>query len=118
MKMLKMMVIAAVTVLLGTEVSFAKIRKMKIENVSPATRAAGFKTYEGHLLRTKNLAITNKKVIQVQRVLKEDFIEMENGDIFYPEEIEFVYSVNGVKRSRAFKAPKEDEKAPQDSDSN
>jgi hypothetical protein len=118
MEMLKLMVIAAVTVLIGTEVAFAKIEKIKVENASPATRAAGFKTYEGKLLRTKNLVITNKKVIQAKKVIESDFIEMEDGDIYYPEEIEFIYSVNGGKIPRTFKAPKEDEKAPQDSDSN
>ena len=118
MEVLKLMIIAAVTVLIGTEVAFARIEKIKVENISPATKAAGFKTYEGKLLRTKNLLLTNKKVIQASKVLKVDFIEMEDGEIFYPEEIEFVYSVNGKKMPRAFKAPKEEEKAPQDSDSN
>jgi hypothetical protein len=118
MEMLRMMMIAAVTVLIGTEVAFARIEKIKVSQVSPATKAAGFRTYEGKLLRTRDLEITNSKVIQAQKVIKEDFIEMENGEIYYPEEIEFVYSVNGGKMPRTFKAPKEEERAPHDNDSN
>ena len=116
--MLKMMIIAAVTLLIGTEVAFGKIEKIKVAQVSPATKAAGFKTYEGKLLKTKDLQLTNRKVIQAQKVMKEDFIEMESGEIYYPEEIEFVYSVKGGKFPSTFKAPKEEEKAPQDNDSN
>ncbi|OUR97816.1 hypothetical protein A9Q84_06350 [Halobacteriovorax marinus] len=118
MEMLKTMLIAAFVVFLGMEVANAKIQKISVKNVKPTTRAAGFQTFAGQILRTGDLEIARRRVIQAEKVIKGDFIEMKNGEIFYPEEIEFVFSIKAAKGPRIFKAPKEEERAPQDQDSN
>jgi len=118
MEMLKTMLIATFIVFVGMEVAHAKIEKISVKSINPTTKAAGFQTFEGKVLRVGDLENSRRRVIQAVKVIKGDFIEMKNGEIFYPEEIEFVFSVKGRKFPSRFKAPKEDEKAPQDQDSN
>ena len=118
MEKIRTIIIATAALFITMDMAFAQIEKISVSQVNAATKAAGFKTFGGKLLRTRDLQITNHKIIQAQKVIKTDFIEMKDGEIYYPEEIEFVYSVkDGVVPSK-FKAPKEEEKAPQDSDSN
>lgn len=118
MEMLKTMLIAAFIVFLGMEVANAKIEKISVKSVNPMTKAAGFQTFEGKILRAGDLENSKRRIVQATKVIKGDFIEMKNGEIFYPEEIEFVFSVKNRKFPSTFKAPKEDERAPQDQDSN
>ncbi|WP_372654992.1 hypothetical protein [Halobacteriovorax sp.] len=115
MEILKALIFTTVVIFAATEMSHAKIEKISVQQVSPSTKAAGFQTYRGQILKAGNLGDSRNRVVNASDVIKKDFIEMKDGEIYYPEEIEYVFQVKGGTK---FKAPKEDERAPQDNDSN
>ncbi|GEM_PF-6049911 len=115
MEILKAILFTTIVVFAATEMSHAKIQKISVKQISPATRAAGFQTFRGEVLKAGNLGDSRERIVNAAEVIKKDFIEMKDGEIYYPEEIEYVFQVEGGTK---FKAPKEDERAPQDNDSN
>ncbi|PIK15906.1 hypothetical protein [Halobacteriovorax sp. JY17] len=115
MEILKALIFTTVVIFAATEISHARIEKISVKKVNPATEAAGFQTFRGKILRAGDLENSARRVVKAEDVIKKDFIEMKDGEIYYPEEIEYVFQVKG---GQTFKAPKEDERAPQDSDSN
>lgn len=114
MEILRAILFTTVVIFAATEMSQAKIEKISVKQVNPITKAAGFQTYRGKVLRAGDLQDSGNRVVNAQKVIKKDFIEMKDGEIYYPEEIEYVFQ---VKNGNSFKAPKEDERAPQDNDS-
>lgn len=115
MEIFKALILTTVVMFAATEISHAKIEKISVKKINILTKAAGFQTFRGKVLRAGDLESSKQRVVQAVDVIKKDFIEMKDGEIYYPEEIEYVYQVKGI---RTFKAPKEDERAPQDNDSN
>ncbi|ATH08120.1 hypothetical protein BIY24_09210 [Halobacteriovorax marinus] len=116
MEVLKAILFTTVVIFAATEMSHAKIEKISVKRVSPITKAAGFQTFHGKILRAGDLENSAHRIVNAAEVIKKDFIEMKDGEIFYPEEIEYVFQVKGPGHTS--KAPKEDERAPQDNDSN
>ena len=89
------------------------IKKIPVETVKSSTKALGLETYEGRkiaLSAVKKKWFTKKTL---HEVLKRDQIELKNGEIIYPEEVEFGLALKKYMANRASnpygRAPKDDE---------
>ena len=87
MEKIRTLLLVTAALFVTMDMAFAKIEKISVSQVNAATKAAGFKTFNGKLLRAGDLQISNHRIIQAEKVIKTDFIEMKDGEIYSPEEI-------------------------------
>ncbi len=70
-----------------------QISKIPVERMSDKTYADGFETYYGERFAVEE--VVNAQDVKPAQILKQDQIELKNGGIFYPEEVEFALRVRG-----------------------
>ncbi len=73
--------------------------KIRVERMSDKTYADGFETYYGERFAVEE--VVNAKDGQAAEILKQDQIELKDGGIFYPEEVEFALRVRGEGINKA-----------------
>lgn len=72
----------------------AQFSKIRVERMSDKTYADGFETYYGEKFLVEEVV----NAVDVQKpaeILKQNQIELKDGGIFYPEEVEFALRVRG-----------------------
>lgn len=67
----------------------AQYSKIPVERASDKTKAQGFETYYGEVFAADEVVGVDAQEAKVLDVLKQDQIELKDGGIFYPEEVEF-----------------------------
>jgi len=77
-----------------------QVSKIPVERISDRTRADGFETYYGEKFTVKE--VVNAKDTKPVEILKQNQIELRDGGIFYPEEVEFALR---IRRQGINKAP-------------
>ncbi|MCP4912862.1 MAG: hypothetical protein GY909_07065 [Oligoflexia bacterium] len=91
-----------------------QVEKVEVKKVKASTRAVGFETFAGDVLSLQDVKKKWFKKKTLKEVLSRTEIELINGQIIYPEEVEFgLVPANVLRRlGNKDRAPKEDERAP------
>lgn len=79
--------------------SGVQVSKIPVDRMSEKTRADGFETYYGERFAVKE--VVNAKDTKPAEILKQNQIELKDGGIFYPEEVEFALRVRGEGLNKA-----------------
>jgi len=76
-----------------------QVSKIPVERMSDKTRADGFETYYGERFALKE--VVNAKDTKPTQILKQNQIELKDGGVFYPEEVQFALRVRGEGINKA-----------------
>jgi hypothetical protein len=96
-----------------------EIVKVKTNNVTKKTQAAGLELDNGRKIHIDRVVKRRFKKKRISEILRRDQIELTNGEIIYPEEVQFalVPETRLIRVHMQGKAPRgDDERAPQDND--
>jgi hypothetical protein len=96
-----------------------KIVKITTEKVTKSTKAAGLELGSGRKIHIDRVVKRRFKKKKVSEILRRDQIELTNGEIIYPEEVQFalVPETRLISVRYDERAPRgDDERAPQDND--
>lgn len=136
MKKILQLIALAFTVMLMTGVSEAQaskykkvteIVKVETKKVTKKTEAAGIELETGRKIHMDKIVKRRWKKKKVSEILRRDQIELTNGEIIYPEEVQFalvpetrlvrVHMEGKAPRGDDERAPRgDDERAPQEND--
>ncbi|MDC1174853.1 hypothetical protein OAT67_05725 [Bacteriovoracaceae bacterium] len=89
-----------------------KLEKVEVKKVKANTRAVGFETFRGEVMSLRDVKKKWFKKKTLKEVLSREEIELVNGQILYPEEVEFGLVIN-TRLGDKNRAPHgDDERAP------
>ena len=78
----------------------AKVSVFSVEEEKLGTQIKAFETFEGEKIEVKEL---KSKISTISSLLESDIIELKSGEIFYPEEVEYVFGM-GESKFKSFSA--------------
>jgi hypothetical protein len=99
------------------EAASKKTKRVRAERVTKKTEAKGIETYGGRIVKLTSIKKRLFRKKNIAEILRRGQIELSNGEILYPEEVEFAL-VPASQRAEFnnVRIPKDDERAPKDDD--
>ncbi|MBT3583379.1 MAG: hypothetical protein HN509_00620 [Halobacteriovoraceae bacterium] len=95
----------------------AKLKQVSTTQVTARTVAKGMETFYGERISLREVKKRWFRKKTIKEVLSREEIELSNGQILYPNEIEFALVPKYARPPKGDeKAPKGDEKAPKEDD--
>lgn len=82
-------VILLTTILVGQAALAGDIIKVEVSQVSPKAEVSALETYYGEVLKVDSMLGHSKKA-PLGKLIEAHQIEMKDGSIYYPEELEYV----------------------------
>lgn len=93
-----------------------KVKRVRAERVTTKTDAKGIETYGGRIVKLSSIKKKLFRKKTIVEILNRGQIELSNGEILYPEEVEFALVPESQRKPIDVARIPDDERAPKDDD--